>query len=290
MSFNTSAIVVFKTAKLFSVFLEQKKVVVKAFLYKKQLEYHPILVGDRVEVIQIEDAFYIKKIYQRQNYLIRPKVANLDCLILVLSATHPSFSLFNLNQFLVNFESQRVKKIIFYITKLDLLTASEINEIDQILDPYKVNNYEVFYSLNKAEFKKHLISNYESKLICFAGQSGVGKSSFINYFDETIKQKTQNVSINLQRGKNTTTNPQIFYSHGLFIVDNPGFDKLFVPQKKADLAISYNDFYEYGIKCYFSNCLHLEEKDCYIKQLLEQKKIAYAKYEHYLKLLKTLKI
>ena len=49
---------------------------------KVRLQMTPF-VGDKVEVVKFDDKYGIEKIYPRDNFMIRPAVANIDQLIIV---------------------------------------------------------------------------------------------------------------------------------------------------------------------------------------------------------------
>ena len=57
-----------------------------------------ILVGDLVEVKKSYDRYMIEKILDRKNYLIRPPVANIDNLVIVLSLANPKPDFFLLDK------------------------------------------------------------------------------------------------------------------------------------------------------------------------------------------------
>ena len=75
-------------------------------------------VGDIVDY-EINDGInYIINVYPRKNELIRPDIANVDQIILIISAKEPDFSSYLLDLFLVNLNTFNILPIIV-ISKID---------------------------------------------------------------------------------------------------------------------------------------------------------------------------
>ena len=88
----------------------------------------------------------------------------------------------------------------------------------------------------------------------------------------------------LGRGKHQTKEVILLpYANG-YIADTPGFSSLELNLYKEDLAIYFPGFLERYTNCYFSNCLHISETKCAIKEAMEQGKISPIAYECYKKL------
>jgi len=89
------------------------------------------LVGDDVK-IQISDnnTGYVVEILERKNELLRPKVANIDYSIIVVSVKDPEFSSKLLNKTICLNENSNVDIIIVF-TKLDLLSDEELNKMKE---------------------------------------------------------------------------------------------------------------------------------------------------------------
>lgn len=282
-------IVIFKAANQFLVHNLNTKKIDVAMIRKKTKETYNIMVGDYVEYNEFDGHFVIEVICSRKNYLIRPKIANIDNVLLVYSVKEPDYSSFLLNKFLAFYEARNVDNVIIYFSKWDLLNNDEVNKMQMVVDAYKKNGYQVFISNKKEEQKDKLISLLKNKTTVFAGQSGVGKSTFINYLIPNINIKTQEISKSLNRGKHTTTSSTMISFNDGFIIDTPGFSSIDLNLTKYELASAFNDFRKAATMCKFSNCLHDKEKGCHVKKMVETNEIDKTRYDDYLKMLNQTK-
>ena len=69
------------------------------------------------------------------------------------------------------------------------------------------------------------------------------------------------------------------------IADTPGFSSLDLNLFKEDLAVFFPSFNNLYNKCYFTDCLHVSESKCAVKEKIEDGSISKKAYECYLKLL-----
>lgn len=240
------------------------------------------IVGDRVKVIFDHGTYLIDEIYPRKNLLIRPKVSNIDEIMIIQSIIEPDLNLYLLDKFLAHYES-RVDNVSICFTKLDLLDNEKLNEINKIIDIYKKNGYTI-YNSNSIDDIEKIKYNLGHKTMCLVGNSGVGKSTLLNKINPDLVLKTQEISKSLNRGKHTTTNNQmIIFENGMF-VDTPGFSSIDIFLNSLELASSFHDFRKFSPFCKFSNCLHINEPNCKIKELVEKNVIDINRYENYLKM------
>ncbi|MCR5506182.1 MAG: ribosome small subunit-dependent GTPase A, partial [Bacilli bacterium] len=86
------------------------------------------------------------------------------------------------------------------------------------------------------------------------------------------------------RGKHQTKEVVLLPYMGGLIADTPGFSSLELNLYKEDLAIYFPMFNNLYNKCYYSNCLHLSENKCCVKQAIEEGKIPAIAYDCYKKL------
>ena len=241
-------------------------------------------VGDIVEYELNDGINYITNIEPRFNDLIRPCIANCDQILLVMSAKEPDFSSYLLDLFIVNLKTSNIKPIII-ITKIDKASEEELNNIKSTMDYYKNTlNYEVFFVNSKDKFTdlepiKKLLTN---KVTVLTGQTGAGKSTFINALIPGFNLATQEISEALNRGKHTTRQIHLYQEFSGLVGDTPGFSKLEIFVDQDELASFFPEFD--SSKCRFKDCKHLKNsKDCGIRAEVG-KTILKSRYDNYLKI------
>ena len=236
------------------------------------------VVGDIVEFTK--NAF-LEKIYSRNNFLMRPKVANVDQAIIIQSLKQPNYSSILLNKFLAIIENAGIRPVIVF-TKTDLVSKTPTKE-------YIDNGYEVFEINNKSKKTLKSFSKiFKGKLSVFTGQTGAGKTTTINNL-ANVNLETQEISKALGRGKHTTRVVEIIPWLEGKLIDTPGFSSLEFEMTKLELSKSYHDFERESVNCKFDrNCLHDKENDCGIKDAVRIGKISKTRYNDYLRLLKEI--
>lgn len=232
------------------------------------------LVGDHV--IFDEQNHYITKILPRKNELIRPSIANIDIAVIVTSVKDPNLDTHLLDKFLTIISYNNITPII-YLTKLDLLSTTELNKINNYIEYYQKIGYII--STNKDD----LLEKIQNKLVVFTGQSGAGKSTLLNKIDPKLNLYTNEISYALGRGKHTTRHTEIYKTKGALIADTPGFSKIdFYNMTPIDIRDNMKEMFDNLPKCKYIDCLHNKEDGCYVKKLVEDKLILSSRYQNYL--------
>lgn len=251
-------------------------------LFRKK-KFSPI-VGDIVDFeIQNIDEGYIHHVHDRRNVLKRPPVSNIDGLIIVMSAVEPDFSTQLLDRFLVIAHSYDLAPSIL-VTKKDLASEAQIEHIESLLSNYQSIGYNTQF-VGKESDKSDVVASWPNGLVVLSGQSGVGKSTFINTFNPELNLETNDISKSLNRGKHTTRHVELFERANGFIADTPGFSALdFDHIEKDDLKHYFIDIDNYGEQCKFRNCNHIKEPQCNVKQQLDEGHLPQFRYDHYLQL------
>lgn len=239
-------------------------------------------VGDHVN-IQIDDqgTNYLVEILPRKNLIGRPALANVNHVLLVMSAVQPDFSLQLLDRFLTFFSWQDVA-VSIYLSKSDLLSSSKLNKIHEDLLYYNDIGYQIYYS--KEEVANNLIHEIANeKIWTLAGQSGAGKSTLINSLQSEVKQETGAISNSLNRGKHTTRTVNLFPLGKGYLADTPGFSAIdLTPIKVKELCDYFIEFKRASSNCKFRGCQHLNEPSCEVKRLVEAGEIKKSRYDDYL--------
>ena len=262
-------------------------------ILKKQKEQ--IFVGDYVELEQINiesKQAFIAKVLPRENFIPRPKVANINQVIIVSALKEPDLDFEQLNRYLCFCEYFKLSPVLCF-NKNDLEGEEEI--IAQIKAIYEPLEYKILFTSALEgngidEFRRLLAS--KTTVLC--GSSGVGKSSLINAIRPDLNIKTKSVSEKTERGTHTTRHCEIIEidnNSGAKIVDTPGFSQLkFDFLMTANVTELFREFVkiqeQYG-DCKFSDCLHETEVGCVIKENIAE--IAESRYQSYLQFVKESK-
>lgn len=198
------------------------------------------LVGDIVE-IEVSDengkgqTAIIEKIQQRKNEIKRPKMANIDQIIFIVSTKNPKPDLLMLDKQLAYAEMMEIEPIII-INKLDLQDSYKA-----IQELYTKIGYKTIATSAKQgngidELKKLLIN----KISVFSGNSGVGKSSIINTIFGASKTQEGEISKKNKKGKNTTTDTRLYELMGnTYIADTPGFSSFDINEIESSMLDKY---------------------------------------------------
>lgn len=242
-------------------------------------------VGDRV----MFDSDFIKEVLPRTNNLQRPPISNVDQAILINSAREPYFSYNLLDRFLMLIENEDITPVIV-ITKIDLLTEEELNDLKQKMTYYETY-YEVrFISSKTLDNVNVLNSLFENKISIFAGQTGAGKSSLLNAINPEFNLKTNEISKALGRGKHTTRHSQLHPLCGGLVADTPGFSKLeFNELPLENVPVNFVDFFELSNQCKYRGCTHHNEPKCKVKEEVEKGNIPISRYDNYKQIYEEIK-
>jgi ribosome biogenesis GTPase len=240
-------------------------------------------VGDYVDYTVIDDNnAIIEKIHERHNDLIRPYICNIDKAFVIFSVKEPDLNLNLLDKFLVTLEYNNITPIIIF-NKWDLLKDEEIKDVTAIINYYESIGYKTIITscenLELSDLKTYL----KDKVSVFTGQSGVGKSSLLNLIDPTLLIETNEISLALGRGKHTTRHVELLNVADGWVADTPGFGTIdFEGMEKIDLAQNFVEFFKHSSECKYNGCLHINEPNCKVKELVENKIILSSRYENYL--------
>ena len=244
----------------------------KNLYFKNQL----IVVGDEViigEINLLERTATIENLFARKNYLIRPSIANISDIFIVISIDQPQIDLSQVNMFLVNSEFLKVN-VSLIITKCDLVSK---DKRDSLYKKFSSWGYKPWLlSINQNEgFKKFQDELNKRKCSILIGPSGVGKTTILNQIIPNTNRPTSDVSKRIKRGKNTTRNIELFYlSKGSYIVDTPGFNTQNINFDAQDISSLFPELRSQlkngSPNCKFRDCLHITEPGCQINKDFER--------------------
>ena len=263
----------------FTVLSNGKTYVCKARGKFRNMKITP-LVGDNVKFDEKNN--YILEVLKRKNSLIRPAVSNIDQLIILVSLKKPDFDSYLLDKLLVLSEFNNIKPIIV-LSKIDLVTDEEMDELRPIINYYKNIGYTVIQNKDTEKVLEVL----DNKINVFTGQSGAGKSTLLNSLDSNLNLKTNEISLALGRGKHTTRHTELMSIASGWVADTPGFSSLDLSDMtKEDIRDNFIEFQENRHLCKYKDCMHIKEDFCEIKRKVANDEILESRYENYLKFIK----
>lgn len=241
------------------------------------------LVGDEVEILLTgEDSGFVEKIFPRKNSLVRPPVANIDLLVMVVSVASPAPNLLVLDKLLAIAEHKGIEPVLA-ITKTDL----DGSEAEALRDLYARAGFQVFLvSSQNGEGTGELEDFLSGKVSCFCGNTGAGKSSLLNVIRPELNLKTNEISQKLGRGRHTTRHAQLYeLPGGGYIADTPGFSAVEISRYevilKDQLQYCFRDFAPYLERCRFVGCSHTSERGCAVLEAVAEGKIAQSRLDSY---------
>lgn len=246
--------------------------------------------GDRVtaEPIANESEWLITAIAERDNELTRPNMrgqvevlaANLDYLI-VVAAAEPRPDWYIVDRYLCAAELMGISAAVAF-NKIDRDTDTRSTE-KQLAD-YAHAGYDVVRcSAREGDGMDDIGRLLEDRCAIIVGQSGVGKSSIINRLVGDTMQRTSAVSDKTGEGRHTTVNSvMIPLPGGGSMIDSPGVrDYAPALESSAIAAAGFREITAASQHCKFSNCRHLREPGCAVKEGVGTGTISARRYESY---------
>lgn len=238
-------------------------------------------VGDRVALERQPQGYaLLTRIFPRKNLLIRPPVANIDRIFLVVSASVPEPDWLLIDRMIL--EAKRLE--IDPVPVMNKVDTSGQEPIDLFLKEYREFR-PLCVSAESGEGLDALRSQLKGCVSCFAGQSAVGKSSLLNALFPELHLAVGDLSAKTERGRHTTRHAELLpYENGA-VLDTPGFSLWEAePMEQTELNKLYPEFAYAPFCCRYPDCMHDTEPDCGVKALLESGELTAGRYERYLRI------
>ena len=250
------------------------------------------MVGDHVTLnVDREDGngYVITEIKPRKNFLVRPAVANVDCVLFIIAAANPKPDLVLLDKLLLSVR-QKGAKCMLIVNKSDI----DSDAAESIKNAYNnaVDGGVFVLSLkqeNAAEAPQMIKNALPEGVTVLCGQSGVGKSTLTNKLLVRNAMETGGLSAKTERGKHTTRHSELFDAgNGKYLIDSPGFSFFDAFDVSAQSLPDYYPEFDSLGKCRFQDCSHTGEPGCCVTKLLEDGIISAGRYERYKEIRKEL--
>lgn len=262
---------------------------------------NPIAVGDVVDFeldeTTDETVGQIHNIHDRKNYIVRKSVnlskqthiiaSNIDVVFLLITINNPPTTTSFIDRFLVTAEAYDIETVLVF-NKIDTFDEAMLDEQLYLQHIYSEIGYKCL-RISSTEKKgiEQLKEMMIEKTSMFSGHSGVGKSTLVNALEPNLNLKTKHISEQSKQGQHTTTFAEMYdLSFDAKIIDTPGIKGFgIVDMESAEISDYFPEFFKLKDQCKFNNCLHKEEPHCAVKEALENDKIAWSRYNSYLKIL-----
>jgi len=224
---------------------------------------------------------------RRRESVVSLMAGKVDQMIIVTSFVAPPLRTGLIDRFLVTAGIERIDPLIL-LNKADLLRTRD--EGDDVLALYRSLGYQAFMtSVVSGEGIDAVGELVGGRASLLAGHSGVGKSSLLNALRPGSSEKivVSDVSSATGKGKHTTTSIRLYrLDSGTVVYDLPGI-KLASLHDIGPLEIARN-FPEFNAPsrfCRYSDCAHIEEPGCGVREAFEKGEIAACRYESYLRII-----
>ena len=262
---------------------------------------NPIAVGDIVD-FELDDSSdtvtgTIHNIHDRKNYIVRKSVnlskqthiiaSNIDIVFLLITINNPPTTTSFIDRFLVTAEAYGIEAVMIF-NKIDTFDSAMVDEQLFLQYVYSQIGYKCLrVSAKEQKGLDQLKDMMLGKVSMFSGHSGVGKSTLVNALEPNLNLKTKNISEQSKQGQHTTTFAEMYdLSFDAKIIDTPGIKGFgIVDMQPTEISDYFPEFFKLKDQCKFNNCFHKEEPNCAVKAALESDKIAWSRYNSYLKIL-----
>lgn len=262
---------------------------------------NPIAVGDVVD-FELDSSTdevigQIHHIHDRKNYIVRKSVnlskqthiiaSNIDLVFLLITINNPPTTTSFIDRFLVTAEAYGIEAVLVF-NKIDTFDEAMIDEQLYLQYIYSEIGYKCLrVSAKEQKGIEQLKNMMLGKVSMFSGHSGVGKSTLVNALEPNLNLKTKTISEQSKQGQHTTTFAEMYdLAFEAKIIDTPGIKGFgIVDMEPGEVSGYFPEFFKLKDECKFNNCLHKDEPNCAVKSALEQDKIAWSRYNSYLKIL-----
>ena len=267
------------SSKQFNCQILGSKEIVVASAKGALIKDHGIVVGDLVNLEQLNDQFNIVSIEERSNQIFRiiqrekkRKViaANVDVIVLTMSISKPKYKEGLVDRYLIRSFQWDIPLLLVFnkMDQYDAKKSPDINFQAERLKALGIKCYEL--SAKQDCYQNTILANgiaeleeeLKNKTAIFLGQSGVGKSKLITKLsDGKFELKSEELA-KVGKGAHTTTWSEIIDLDKFKLVDSPGIRSFSLSDlEKDDLDNSFQDLLPYFEKCKFQNCKHDEKAE-----------------------------
>ena len=259
-----------------------------------------LAVGDRALVYRDGEVWKLASLLPRRSVLARPDplhlhvqrliAANIDLVIHVVSVKAPPLRPRLIDRYLIAIARGGAQPVIC-VNKADLLDDATREEELARLDVYRALDVPVVACSTKTgEGLDELREIVQGKTAALVGHSGVGKSSILNALDSRLQLATAGLKRRQGTGRHTTSASTLFdFGDGTYLIDTPGIREFGLwDLDRETLKDYFPEFEEPSESCRFTNCTHVHEPDCEVKERVAAGDLNQARYDTYVRLYEDL--
>ena len=242
-----------------------------------------LAAGEYVTLRVTGSGGYILERLPRRNGLIRPAIANIDQLVILCSQAPPVTDPYLIDKVTVVALYQGIRPII-------LLNKCDLHPSGELYDAYQKAGFSVVRaSAVTGEGVEELTAMLAGKISAFTGNSAIGKSSILNRIDSRFGLQVGDMSEKIARGRHTTRHVELLrLENGGLVADTPGFSTFDAVRMekltRENLQHYFPELEPNFARCRFSDCRHIKEPGCLVREAVERGDIARSRYESYCKL------
>jgi ribosome biogenesis GTPase len=258
----------------------------------------PVAVGDDVVISLSDDGSgMIEEVGPRRTMFMRPAkesdkkrqviAANIDQLAAVVSVKSPELKPGLIDRIVIAAEIGNLRPLVI-INKIDLSQTALMKETISAYDSIDIPVFAV--SAKTGEGIDKLEPALSDHKTIFAGHSGVGKSTLLNWMIPGLNLRIGDVSEATDKGVHTTSHVELFeLPKGGYVLDSPGLKIMGLWEvAREDLPWYYPEMREYVDKCRFTGCSHTHEPDCAVKEAVTAGEISRLRYDNYCSIYESL--
>lgn len=234
----------------------------------------------------IESRLDRKSILERPDNFgnLKAVAANIDQMLIVI-ACEPEPQPNLIDRYLVAAELMNIRPVLV-LNKADLINEENQEAYTSLLARYAALGYKtekIVSSRHQEAVLNTLPELVDQRTSIVVGQSGVGKSSFINTLLPNAKLEVGELSHNTREGTHTTTKAKLFHlPGGGQLIDSPGIrDFSLWHIDVSQLQQGFVEIAERLGQCKFRNCQHELEPGCAIVSAVENGEIGSQRFNSY---------